>query len=47
MKLFSMLHDIGKISIDDRILKKEESLTEDEWKIIKTHPQIGYRIAMT
>ncbi|SLM17450.1 Cyclic di-GMP phosphodiesterase response regulator RpfG (fragment) [uncultured spirochete] len=41
-----MLHDIGKISIDDRILKKEESLTEDEWKIIKTHPQIGYRIAM-
>ncbi len=46
LKLFSMLHDIGKMGIDDRILKKEGPLTEDEWKIMRTHPQIGYRIAM-
>jgi HD-GYP domain-containing protein (c-di-GMP phosphodiesterase class II) len=46
LKLFSMLHDIGKIGIDDRILKKPGPLTEDEWKIMRTHPQIGYRIAM-
>jgi len=46
LKLFSMLHDIGKIGFDDRILKKPGPLTEDEWKIMRTHPQIGYRIAM-
>ncbi len=26
--------------------RKEGPLTEDEWKVMKTHPQIGYRIAM-
>jgi diguanylate cyclase (GGDEF)-like protein/PAS domain S-box-containing protein len=46
LRLLSMLHDIGKIGVDDRILKKPDPLTEDEWKIMKTHPQIGYRIAM-
>lgn len=46
LKLFAMLHDIGKIGIDDRILKKPGPLTEEEWKIMRTHPQIGYRIAM-
>jgi len=46
LKLFSMLHDIGKMGIDDRILKKPGPLTEDEWKVMRTHPQVGYRIAM-
>jgi len=46
LKLLAMLHDVGKIGIDDRILKKPGPLTEDEWKVMRTHPQIGYRIAM-
>ena len=46
LRLLAMLHDVGKIGIDDRILKKPGPLTEDEWKIMRTHPQIGYRIAM-
>ena len=40
----SLLHDIGKIGITDRILHKPASLTEDELKIMYTHPDIGARI---
>lgn len=35
------LHDIGKIGIPDAILNKDEKLSESEWEVIKTHPQIG------
>lgn len=35
------LHDIGKVGIPDRILLKPGKLTEDEWAIMKTHPDIG------
>lgn len=38
----SLLHDIGNILIPKSILNKTGSLTEEEWKIIKQHPQIGY-----
>ena len=40
----SPMHDIGKIGIPDSILFKHAPLTEDEWKIMKTHPVIGYEI---
>lgn len=46
LALLSTLHDIGKISIDDKILTKTGKLTEKEWDEIKKHPAIGYRIAM-
>ncbi|HCA29897.1 MAG TPA: hypothetical protein DEP23_10170 [Ruminococcaceae bacterium] len=46
LQLFSKLHDIGKIGIDDRILNKPGKLNDDEWKIMKLHPEIGYRIVM-
>lgn len=45
LKLLATLHDIGKVGIDDRILKKKGELTEDEWEEMKKHPEIGYRIA--
>ncbi len=38
------LHDIGKIGIDDHILKKPGKLTKKEFEIIKTHPLIGVNI---
>jgi diguanylate cyclase (GGDEF)-like protein len=44
--LLTKFHDIGKIGIPDRILKKPDKLTEDEWKVMKTHSAIGERIAL-
>jgi len=39
--LGGMLHDIGKIGIPDSILQKPSKLTEEEWKIVRTHPTLG------
>ncbi|MCR5598224.1 MAG: HD-GYP domain-containing protein [Lachnospiraceae bacterium] len=38
------LHDIGKLRIDDEIIKKPGKLTDDEFKTIQSHPVFGYRI---
>ena len=38
------MHDIGKIGIPDKILLKPGKLDEHEWKIMKTHPQMGAEI---
>jgi putative two-component system response regulator len=38
------LHDTGKIGIPDNILFKPGKLDDDEWKIIKTHCEIGHKI---
>lgn len=43
--LLSSLHDMGKIGIPEHILMKKGKLTEEEWIIMKTHSNIGYRIA--
>ena len=40
----ALMHDIGKIGIADNILLKKEKLTEQEVKILRTHPTIGYKI---
>ncbi|CCQ09487.1 Response regulator [Pseudoalteromonas luteoviolacea B = ATCC 29581] len=44
LKLASPLHDVGKISIPDRILNKPGKLDADEWAIMQTHAQMGYEI---
>jgi len=44
LKTTGLLHDIGKIGIDEAILNKPQKLNNDEWKQIKKHPEIGYRI---
>jgi diguanylate cyclase (GGDEF)-like protein/putative nucleotidyltransferase with HDIG domain len=45
LSLLATLHDIGKITISENILKKKDKLTEKEWEIIKTHSEKGYKIA--
>ncbi len=41
--LGALLHDIGKIGVSDRVLRKPGPLTDDEWEEIKRHPELGYR----
>jgi len=45
LKLLIMLHDIGKINIPGEILTKDGSLSPEEWKLVKQHPETGFRIA--
>ncbi|MEI8216516.1 MAG: PAS domain S-box protein [Eubacteriales bacterium] len=44
IKIAGLMHDIGKIGIDEKILNKPEKLTDEEWNEIKKHSEIGYRI---
>jgi HD-GYP domain-containing protein (c-di-GMP phosphodiesterase class II) len=39
-----LLHDVGKIGIDDNVLRKAGHLTDVEFEHIKKHPELGYRI---
>lgn len=47
LKSVGLLHDIGKIAIDENILNKPGKLSPEEWEAIKHHPDIGYRILST
>lgn len=38
------VHDLGKVSIPDEILKKHTQLTAQEWEVMKTHPVVGENI---
>ena len=44
LKTAGLMHDIGKIGIAEEILNKSEKLNETDWKEIRRHPEIGYRI---
>ncbi|MBA3256621.1 MAG: HD domain-containing protein [Pyrinomonadaceae bacterium] len=44
IRVSALLHDVGKIGIDDSILKKPAALTDEEYEIMKQHPQKGYKI---
>lgn len=44
VKVASLLHDIGKIAVPAEILTKPTHLTDVEFELIKTHPQVAYEI---
>src|SRR6516164_1062981 len=46
LKRGGYLHDLGKVSIPDEILKKNSPLTSDEWGLMRQHPVIGETICL-
>lgn len=44
LKLSAILHDIGKIGIEDKVLRKQGSLDNEEFSLMKSHPQMGAEI---
>ena len=47
IRMGGVIHDLGKISIPAEILSKPGRITEIEFELIKTHPQVGYDILKT
>lgn len=47
LALLAQVHDLGKVGIPDHILNKKGKLNDEEWKIMRQHPEKGYRIAMS
>ncbi len=45
LALLAQVHDLGKVGIPDHILFKPGPLTEEEWRVMRKHPEKGYRIA--
>tara|TARA_R110002049_G_scaffold305056_3_gene501095 strand:- start:49636 stop:50814 length:1179 start_codon:yes stop_codon:yes gene_type:complete len=44
IRMGGILHDIGKIGVDDSVLRKPGRLTDEEFEQIKQHPVLGYEI---
>ena len=44
IRIGAQMHDIGKIGVPDTVLQKKGPLNDEEFKLIKLHPQIGKRI---
>src|ERR1700720_849778 len=44
IRISALLHDVGKIGVDDRVLKKPGALTAEEFQIMKQHPSKGANI---
>jgi putative two-component system response regulator len=40
------LHDVGKVAVPDAVLNKPGRLNEEEWRIMRRHPEHGYRVIL-
>jgi len=47
LKIAGLMHDIGKIGVEETVLNKPDKLTREEWSEMRRHPEIGYRILAT
>jgi len=44
IRIAGLVHDIGKIGINENILNKPQRLDNEEWEVMKKHPEAGWRI---
>ena len=44
VELGALLHDIGKIRVPESILNKPGTLSEEQWEVMRSHPEVGERI---
>ncbi|WP_370444458.1 GAF domain-containing protein [Meiothermus sp. Pnk-1] len=44
LRLGAYLHDLGKLAVPDEVLQKNSPLSAGEWRVMKTHPEIGYEM---
>jgi putative nucleotidyltransferase with HDIG domain len=44
VRVAGLLHDVGKIAIEERVLAKPGPLDSEEWRIVRRHPEIGARL---
>jgi diguanylate cyclase (GGDEF)-like protein/putative nucleotidyltransferase with HDIG domain len=47
VRLAGILHDVGRVGIPDELVRKPGPLTEGEWTLVRTHPEIGARMVET
>ena len=44
LELSALLHDIGKLGVDDAILKSSQALNQGQWEQMRAHAEIGFRL---
>jgi two-component system, cell cycle response regulator len=47
MRLAARLHDVGKVCVPEAVLNKAGPLTEEEWTLVKRHPEVGAQLLMS
>jgi diguanylate cyclase (GGDEF)-like protein/putative nucleotidyltransferase with HDIG domain len=47
VRLAGILHDVGRVGIPDELVRKRGPLTEGEWTLVRSHPEIGARMVET
>jgi HD-GYP domain-containing protein (c-di-GMP phosphodiesterase class II) len=46
-RLAARLHDVGKVCVPEAVLHKRGPLTEEEWTLVKRHPEVGAQLLMS
>jgi putative nucleotidyltransferase with HDIG domain len=47
VRLAGLLHDVGRVALPDALIRKRGPLTDDEWVLMRSHPEIGARMVAT
>jgi diguanylate cyclase (GGDEF)-like protein len=47
VRLAGILHDVGRVGIPDSLVRKSGPLSEEEWRLVRGHPEIGARLIET